>query len=116
MSAFTEKNGVTRRTALELMATSTIGLTMMGATLSENDLKTKLRTTLPKFKNESLALLRRSVEDPGFRGAITARDAATLCKNENLTVDEVMLALLPLAKSYARAPISNFFVGVVVRG
>jgi cytidine deaminase len=120
MSAFTEKNGITRRTALELMTTSAIGLTMMGSTLTAgeaaDDLNSSLRKALPKFKDESLALLRRSLEDPTFRGAISAKDSATLCKNENLSVDDLMLTLLQLAKSYARAPISNFFVGVVVRG
>ncbi len=79
-------------------------------------MNSSLRKALPKFRDESLALLRRSLEDPAFRGAISAKDSATLCKNENLSVDDLMLALLPLAKSYARAPISNFFVGVVVRG
>ena len=102
MSAFTEKNGITRRTALELMTTSAIGLNMMGATLTvseaADDLNSTLRKALPKFRDESLAFLRRSLEDPAFRGAISAKDSATLCKNENLSVDDLMLALLPLAK------------------
>jgi cytidine deaminase len=110
------KNGITRRTAIEFMATSAIGLTMMGPALADDDLTSKLQKTLPKFRDESLALLRRSLEDPSFRGSISAKNAATLCKNENLSADDLMLALLPLAKSYARAPISNFLVGVVVRG
>jgi cytidine deaminase len=39
-----------------------------------------------------------------------------LAKNENTSVDQLMLALLPFAQSYSHAPISNFYVGVVVRG
>ena len=68
MSAFTEKNGITRRTALELMTTSAIGLTMMGSTLTvseaADDLNSSLRKALPKFRDESLALLRRYSKTP----------------------------------------------------
>ena len=115
-SGTTPRQPITRRAALEIMGASTIGLALMGSPLAADSLDEKLRATLPNFSEPSRALLRRLVEDPTFRGSISARDAATLGKNENLTADGLMLALLPLAKSYARAPISNFFVGVVVRG
>lgn len=39
-----------------------------------------------------------------------------MAKNENLTSDRLMSALLPLAQSYSFAPISNFHVGAIVRG
>jgi cytidine deaminase len=37
-------------------------------------------------------------------------------KAEGKTVDQIMLELLPLAQTFARAPISGFWVGAVVRG
>jgi cytidine deaminase len=112
-----DKDGISRRTALEIMGTSAIGLAMMGsgfaADESAND---KLRTTLPGFSDLSLSLLRNLLNDSSFRGGISAKDIAAICKNDNFTIDDLMLGLLPLAKSYARAPISNFYVGAVVRG
>jgi cytidine deaminase len=77
---------------------------------------TTLRTHLPKFSEESRTRLQRVIEDPDFRGAIPAKETAALAKSENLSVDALMLSLLPLAQGYARAPISNFFVGVVALG
>ena len=113
----TEENQMSRREALALMGASGVGLAVMGSGFVAGDtIDSKLRTTLPKFTDSSRALLRRLMDDPAFRGGISAKDAATLAKNENLTADDLMLALLPLAQSYARPPISNFFVGVVVRG
>jgi cytidine deaminase len=118
MSSFNEKNRISRRVALELMGTSAIGLALAGPVFAGNDnaLDSNLRKALPKFSDASRALLRSSLEDPAFRGGISAKDVAALCKNESLGADGLMLGLLPLAKGYARAPISNFFVGVVVRG
>jgi cytidine deaminase len=113
----TEENQMSRREALALMGASGVGLAVMGSALVAGDtIDGKLRTTLPKFTESSRALLRRLMDDPAFRGGISAKDAAALAKDENLTADDLMLALLPLAQSYARPPISNFFVGVVVRG
>lgn len=110
------ENQMSRREAISLMGTSAAGLALMGTGIGTEDPDTKLRTTLPKFSDASRGLLRRLIDDPAFRGGISAKDAATLAKNERMSVDELMLALLPLAQSYARPPISNFFVGVVVRG
>jgi len=112
-----ERDGITRRTALEMIGTSAVGFAMMGSGFAEDEnASNRLRTTVPKLSGPSLSLLHRLLNDPTFRGVILDKDAAALSKNENLNADELMLALLPLAKSYARAPISNFFVGVVVRG
>jgi cytidine deaminase len=113
----TEEKQMNRREALALMGTSAAGFAFMGSAMATDDsIDTKLRATLPKFTIASRALLRHVIDDPAFRGAISPKDTALLTKNESLTTDELMLALLPLAQSYARPPISNFFVGVVVRG
>lgn len=112
-----EENGISRRQALALMGTSALGLACMSHSGAlDDDIEIRIQKALPSFGDSSRTLLRRLLSDPAFRGAILAKDVAALAKNENLPVDEVMLALLPLAQSYARAPISNFFVGVVVRG
>ena len=72
--------------------------------------------TLPKFSEASRALLRKWLSDPGYSGQIPAADVARLRGGENLSVEQLMIDLLPLAKSYSHAPISSFYVGVVVRG
>lgn len=110
------ENQMRRREALALMGASGVGLALMGSALVADDNIDKLHTTLPKFTESSRALLKRLMDDPAFRGGISAKDSATLARNENLTADDLILALLPLAQSYARPPISNFRVGVVVRG
>ncbi len=113
----TEEKQMSRREALALMGTSAAGFAVVGSAMAtEDSIDTKLRATLPKFTIASRALLRQVIDDPTFRGAISPKDTALLTKNESLTTDELMLALLPFAQSYARPPISNFFVGVVVRG
>jgi len=111
------EDGISRRQALALMGTSALGLACMSRSgVLDDGIEIRIQKALPSFSDASRTLLRRMLSDPAFRGAIPARDVAALAKNENLPVDEVMLALLPLAQNYARAPISNFFVGVVVRG
>jgi cytidine deaminase len=75
-----------------------------------------LRSRLPKFSERSRALLSQVLEDPKFSGRIPASAVEALAKSENASVDDLMLGLLPLAQTYSRAPISNFFVGVVARG
>ena len=75
-----------------------------------------LRSRLPNFSDRSRALLSQVLEDPRFSGRIPASAVEALAKSENAGADDLMLRLLPLAQAYARAPISNFFVGVVVRG
>lgn len=112
-----ELNQITRRTALAVLGTSAIGVAFMHSSLATDDpLGTVLRPHLPKFSEESRTRLQRVIDDADFRGAIPPKEAAALAKRENLSADSLMLALLPLAQGYARAPISNFFVGVVVRG
>ena len=108
---------ISRRTVLAGLGASALGLaTNSFATVRSESSSDKLRKLLPHFSEGSRALLGGRMDDPIFRGGIPAKDAAAVAKNENLTADGLMLALLPLAQSFARPPISKFFVGVVVRG
>ncbi len=108
---------MTRREVLGLIGAAGIGIAagsmpLFGVT-GTDDL---LRQRLPRFSALSLALLRKLLDDPEYSGTISGDDAASLARNEKMTGDELMVALLPLAQSYSRAPVSNFYVGVVVRG
>lgn len=110
-------SGVSRRTALTRLGTSTLGLAFMNSSLFAHKTKDEaLRARLPKLREDSRVLLRQVLEDPKFSGRIPATAVEALGKSENASLDELMLGLLPLAQSYSRAPISNFFVGVVGRG
>jgi cytidine deaminase len=118
MSKFTLQAEITRRTALAALGSSAMGLAAMsiagyGASDSRSD---SLARLLPHWSEQSRAILRRLLENPEYSGRIPASDAAALARQENVSVDKLMLDLIPLAQSYSRAPISNFHVGVVVRG
>lgn len=107
---------ITRREALGMIGMAGIGIAAgmpaFGASASED----LLRQRLPKFSAASLTLLRSLLDDPQYSGQILSKEVAALAQNEKMSVEELMVALLPLAQSYSRAPISNFYVGVVVRG
>jgi len=75
-----------------------------------------LAKLLPTFNQKSLATLLPLLEQPGFSGHIPAAEAALLADSERKSVDDLMLALLPLARTYSRPPISNFHVGAIARG
>jgi len=110
-------NGISRRAALTRFGASAIGLVFMNSSLFAHETKDEaLRSKLPKFGERSRGLLGQVLEDPKFSGRIPAATVEALAKSENVGIDDLMVGLLPLAQSYARAPISNFFVGVVVRG
>ena len=109
-------SGMTRRTALAAIGTSAIGIAM-GLPRPDDDAEyDSLRKLLPAFTEDSLKLLQNLRKDPAYAGYIPAADAQVLARNEKLSIDALMVKLLPLAQSYSHAPISNFYVGVVVRG
>jgi cytidine deaminase len=111
------ENGISRRTALNRLGASALGLAFMNSSRFALGIKDEtLRSRLPKFSERSRALLSQVLDDPKFSGRIPASAVEALAKSENVSVDDLMLGLLPLAQTYSRAPISNFFVGVVVRG
>jgi len=53
---------------------------------------------------------------PATGGAIPAAEVAQFLRSSGMTVDELMLALIPEARKFALPPISNFFVGAVALG
>ena len=117
MGLLSGDKGISRRTALTGLGVSALGLAFMNSPSFASETKDEtLRSRLPKFKEHSRALLSQVLQDPNFSGRIPASAVEDLAKSENSTVDELMMGLLPLAQTYARAPISNFLVGVVVRG
>jgi len=108
---------ITRREALGVLGAAGLGVTLTGLPLfGAGAVNGELRKQLPKFTEASLESLSELIEDSAYSGRIEPRDLAALARNENMSVEKLMLALLPLAQSYSRAPISNFHVGVVVRG
>lgn len=126
MSAESYNHEISRRAALAVLGATGLGLAVKGLSLSAGEAtdaskrkewKTEdLAKLLPKFTDQSRATLLRVLQIPDFSGQIPAAEVLHLSRSENASVDDLMLRLLPLAQSYSRAPISNFFVGVVVRG
>ena len=117
MGLLSGDKGISRRTALTGLGVSALGLAFMNSPSFASETKDEtLRSRLRKFNEHSRALLSQVLQDPNFSGRIPASAVEDLAKSENSTVDELMMGLLPLAQTYARAPISNFLVGVVVRG
>lgn len=53
---------------------------------------------------------------PVTGGAIQAAEVARFLRSSGMTIDELMLALIPEAQKFALPPISNFFVGAVALG
>ena len=75
-----------------------------------------LSKILPQFNDKSREQILRVLKASGFSGQITASEVSLLGDSERKTVEELMVALLPLARTYARPPISNYLVGAVARG
>ncbi len=53
---------------------------------------------------------------PAIDGAVPAAEVAQFLRSSGMTVEQLMLALLPEAEKFARPQISNFFVGAVALG
>lgn len=53
---------------------------------------------------------------PVTAGAVPAAEVAQFLSSSGMTIDELMLALIPQAQKFALPPISNFFVGAVGLG
>lgn len=53
---------------------------------------------------------------PVTGGVISAVEVERFLSSSGMTIDELMLALIPEAKKFALPPISNFFVGAVALG
>lgn len=108
---------ITRRTAMAALGSAAFGAAVNGfPAFRGEETGNRLLRLLPNFTDKSRAILQDLLSGSNYSGCIPAAEAATLAQNENTNVDQLMLRLIPLAESYSRAPISNFFVGVVVRG
>jgi len=83
---------------------------------SAKEQETDLAQLLPKLRPESRASVARLVNQPAFSGQIPATDVKALLAREHGDIDALMLALLPLARTYSRPPISKYLVGTVAQG
>jgi cytidine deaminase len=109
-------NRISRRTALSLIGSAAVAGAVSFPLFADDSKSPALREMLPKFNDKSRSLLLKLMREPGYSGQITAADAAALAQNESTTTEQLMVDLIPLARSYSHAPISKFFVGSVVRG
>ncbi len=109
------RSGIDRRTAVRLLGAAGMGVLFAkpGAVLAGEPAATK---ALAGFKPESRELLASRLGSGDFSGKMEGADVQALAGIEGRDVSGIMLALLPLAQTYARPPISNFYAGAVVRG
>lgn len=117
MKGSSNETQITRRTALAALGTSALGIMLGGRPLFADESRSEqLNKLLPKLTPQSRKTLAQLLQNAAYSGRIPAKTAAELAKNEHTTVDRLMVELLPFAQSYSFAPISNFYVGSVVRG
>jgi cytidine deaminase len=109
---------VDRRTVLAALGSAGLGLVAPSSTSAygwESD-DDALKTILPKFNEKSRRILLAITNAHGYSGEIPAAKVKELMESEGKSSNELMLGLLSLARTYARPPISNFFVGGVAKG
>src|SRR5712671_6681740 len=109
---------VNRRSALATLGSTGLGLlAMQWAPADAMDFHTEsLGKILPKFNDKSREQILRLLKAPGFSGHIPVSEVSLLAESERKTVERLMVDLLPLARTYARPPISNYLVGAVACG
>ncbi|WP_318497212.1 cytidine deaminase [Photobacterium leiognathi] len=76
----------------------------------------KVMDALGQLPNELASALRPIIEDKNFDSTISPEQFEHLLAHTNLSDSDLRLALLPVAAAYAVVPISNFYVGAIVRG
>lgn len=76
----------------------------------------KLNQQLAQFPEAGRQLLAGLVTDKTFAGVMSAAQSHRLANKMAIPVEELMDALVPIARCYAYAPISSYNVGSVVRG
>lgn len=69
-----------------------------------------------ELNERSKRLLETELTNPTFRGRLQQSSVLGLMRTEGVTRDDLMMKLLPVAKSFAHPPLSNFFVGAVALG
>ncbi len=109
---------VDRRTVLAALGSAGLELVALSSTPvygwgTDDD---TLKTILPNFTEKSRKILSTVTNVPGYSGKIPAAQAKELMDLEGKSGNELMLGLLPLARTYARPAISKFFVGGVAKG
>ena len=85
----------------------------------KNDLASHLYLLTDLDRSNSVTLLRlvKSGVNPEIKDGVVPTDIAELmCKAADVTIEALMILLLPLAKAYAFVPLSNFKVGAVCLG
>ena len=112
------KRGISRRFALGAIASA--GACLVASrpitALAFDARKDDLAKLLPNVGDASRRFLRQLLESRDFTGQIPAVLVKELLAIEQKPLPELMSALLPLASTFARPPISNFRVGTVARG
>lgn len=91
-----------------LLATG--GVAMMNAAEAPNN------GSLAGFSMEGATRLEKILTGDSYRGRLESSEVAALMHPESLSRDALMVKLIPVAKSFAHPPISNYFVGAVVLG
>jgi len=108
---------LTRRDALAVLGSAAAGLAARKfPAFPQQASSDRVDNSLPAFSEKSRAILRSVLADPNYSGQIPVASAFALSQHENFGPEKLLLALLPLAQSYSQAPISDFHVGVIVRG
>lgn len=107
---------MSRRAALAKLGSAGVGLWAMQMPLIDTIASDDREQPLRAFTEPSRQLLNRLLFGRDSSASILAPDVEALCRSESKDVDALMLALLPAASTFARAPVSNFLVGVVARG
>src|SRR5712671_3104221 len=116
MADMSSDKAIGRRSALVTLGSAGLGLLAMQWAPASEFKDDTLAKLLPQFKEKSREQLLRLLRAPGFSGHIPATDVASIADSERKNVDALMVDLLPLAQTYSRPPISNYFVGAVARG
>jgi cytidine deaminase len=123
MSPIFSKGLVDRRTALMTLASAGAGIFALGSptvnALNDrnlNDRNDVLANILPGVTAESRRKLQTVLSSPDFTGQIPTAAVRDLLASEKESVAALMLALLPLARTFAHPPISNYHVGAVAQG
>lgn len=74
------------------------------------------RDTLKGFSKEGQDVLLSLLNSRDFDGVIPAATSERLQKSERKRASQMMIDLLPVARTFARPPVSHFRVGALVRG
>jgi cytidine deaminase len=114
----TSNEKIDRRSVLTALGSAGLGLAAGGSALvyGWDGGDNSLNGILPNFSDEARKTLSSITNAPGYSGQIPAATVGDLMHLEGKDIDGLMIGLLPLARTYARPPISKFFVGAVARG